>query len=227
MKKIFTFTFLILLTLTLFACRGKVEPASTAPPPTEAATAEDVVPEEEAMPEEITEEPVAEEEAVPEEEAEAELLTFAALRQQNLQVVVDALAACPQRTFPLPDPETNAKRSLDLSMFNEAMAGFSPDQAQTIDAALVGKTIPEIQELLDSAELTSEQLVLYYLDRIQRYDVDKLNSVMELNPEVLTVARALDEDPQRLAGRPGCFPGRTTARIGRHYHRQGQFVRVG
>jgi amidase len=173
---------LMVLVMTIATCGNPtITPAPTTAPtpelqPTEGAPAAE------------TEEPVAEEEVAP------ELSAFAALRQQNLQVVMDAFAACPQRTFPLPDPETNTKRPLDLSMFDEAMAGFSPDQAQTMNASLAGKTIPEIQELLDSGELTSEQLVLYYLDRIQRYDVNRLNSVMELNPEALTIARALDEE---------------------------------
>ncbi|MCA9907000.1 MAG: amidase, partial [Anaerolineae bacterium] len=51
---------------------------------------------------------------------------------------------------------------------------------------------------MNSGELTSVDLVVYYLDRIQRYDVDKLNSVLELNPEVLAIAQALDEE--RAAG---------------------------
>jgi amidase len=51
---------------------------------------------------------------------------------------------------------------------------------------------------MDSGELTSVDLVVYYLERIQRYDVDKLNSVLELNPDVLEIAQALDEE--RAAG---------------------------
>ncbi len=102
------------------------------------------------------------------------------------------------RQFPLAEPDYNAKRPRDLSPFSEAMAGFTPEQAGAIESALAGKTIPDIQAMLDNGDFTSEQLVLYYLDRIQRYDIDKLNSVMELNPEALTIARALDEE--RAAG---------------------------
>jgi amidase len=102
------------------------------------------------------------------------------------------------RQFPLAEPDYNAKRPRDLSPFAGAMAGFTPEQAGAIESALAGKTIPEIQALLDNGDFTSEQLVLYYLDRIQQYDVDKLNAVMELNPEALTIARALDEE--RTAG---------------------------
>ncbi len=48
-------------------------------------------------------------------------------------------------------------------------------------------------------ELTSEELVTYYVDRIQRYDMDRLNSVMELNPQALEIARQLDAE--RAAGK--------------------------
>ena len=64
--------------------------------------------------------------------------------------------------------------------------------AAEIDALLAGKSIPEIQALLDSGDLTSVELVTYYVDRIQRYDVDRLNSVIELNPQVLADAAAAD-----------------------------------
>ena len=63
-----------------------------------------------------------------------------------------------------------------------------------MDALLSGKTVLEIQGLLDDSQLTSEELVIYYIDRIQRYDVDKLNSVMALNPEALDIARTLDDE---------------------------------
>jgi amidase len=66
------------------------------------------------------------------------------------------------------------------------------------EALVSGKTVPELQELMGSGELTAVDLVIYYLERIQRYDVDKLNSVLELNPEALDIAQALDDE--RAAG---------------------------
>jgi len=124
-------------------------------------------------------------------------LVYQTLAEQNLAQVSGVISAeCPpgSTVFPLPDPDTDTKRPLDFTPFNEALAGFSAEQAATMDAALAGKTLPEIQEMLNKDDFTSEQLVLYYLDRIQRYDVDKLNSVMELNPEALTIAQALDAE---------------------------------
>ena len=103
---------------------------------------------------------------------------------------------CPEaldsRTFPLAEPGYNAKRPLDLSAFAAALAAFDPARSAELDALLAGKTLPELQTLLDGGELTSVELVTYYVDRIQRYDVDRLNSVIELNPQALADAAAAD-----------------------------------
>ncbi len=116
--------------------------------------------------------------------------------RNNAQAYGVINAECPpgSTVFPLPDLDTDTKRPLDFAPFNEELAGFGAEQAATMDAALVGKTLPEIQQMLNKGDFTSEQLVLYYLDRIQRYDVDKLNSVMELNPDALAIAKALDAE---------------------------------
>lgn len=52
-------------------------------------------------------------------------------------------------------------------------------------------TISEIQEKLESGELTSKELVLLYLKRISVYDKE-IHSVLEINPDALQIAEALD-----------------------------------
>lgn len=54
-------------------------------------------------------------------------------------------------------------------------------------------TISQIQEKLDSGELTSKELVLLYLKRISVYDKG-INSVLEINPDAVQIAEALDYD---------------------------------
>jgi len=103
--------------------------------------------------------------------------------------------------FPRPEPDYNAKVTRDFSAFEDALANFTPERAAALDALLIGKTVPEIQILLDDDQITSEELITYYVDRIQRYDVDKLNSVMALNPEALDIARALDAERAEQGGR--------------------------
>ncbi|MCB9100751.1 MAG: LysM peptidoglycan-binding domain-containing protein [Anaerolineales bacterium] len=114
-------------------------------------------------------------------------------------VVADCLDAVDgTREFPLAEPDYTSKQTRDLSPFETALADLTPERTAELDGLVLGTTIPELQTLLDAGDLTSEELVIYYVDRIQRYDIDKLNSVMELNPEALDIARTLDEE--RAAG---------------------------
>ncbi|MBN2657765.1 MAG: amidase [Spirochaetales bacterium] len=64
-------------------------------------------------------------------------------------------------------------------------------------------TIGTLEELMDKGELTAEELVGYYLDRIERYDRrgPRLNSVLEINPEALESARSLDRERQEKGKR--------------------------
>jgi Asp-tRNA(Asn)/Glu-tRNA(Gln) amidotransferase A subunit family amidase len=60
------------------------------------------------------------------------------------------------------------------------------------------KTIRELQDGMRRKEITSAELVRFYLDRIARYD-PQVNAVLFLNPRALDDARALDAE--RLRGR--------------------------
>ncbi len=57
-------------------------------------------------------------------------------------------------------------------------------------------TIPEIQEKVKNGQLTYVALTKIYLDRIQEIDKSgpKLNSVIELNPDALAIAEAMDQE---------------------------------
>lgn len=112
----------------------------------------------------------------------------------------DAGGACPLNDlpYPRPEPDYTGKLERDFSPFASALEAYTPEQTTAREALVSDKTIPELQALMESGELTSVDLVVYYLDRIQRYDVDKLNAVLELNPEALQIAQALDAE--RAAG---------------------------
>ena len=64
-------------------------------------------------------------------------------------------------------------------------------------------TITELQDQMHRGTLTAEQLVSWYLDRIAAIDHDgpMLNSVLEINPDALMTARALDEERQESGPR--------------------------
>lgn len=68
---------------------------------------------------------------------------------------------------------------------------------------IVEATIPEIQSLLDTGEITSKQLVLMYLERIAEHDKNGLtiNSVLEINPDALFIAESLDVERSQLGPR--------------------------
>ena len=55
-------------------------------------------------------------------------------------------------------------------------------------------TINDIQLAMENGEITSKELVMFYLYRIAKYDQDgpKLNSVLEINPDAIFIAEALD-----------------------------------
>jgi amidase len=57
-------------------------------------------------------------------------------------------------------------------------------------------TIDELQKRMQSGETTSHAITQKYLDRIQKIDKDgpKLNSVIEINPDALAIADAMDKE---------------------------------
>ena len=57
-------------------------------------------------------------------------------------------------------------------------------------------TIDELQNKMQRGELTARAIAEYYIDRIQMFDKGgpELNSVIELNPDALSIADAMDEE---------------------------------
>ncbi|WP_053361560.1 amidase family protein [Bacillus sp. FJAT-27251] len=72
----------------------------------------------------------------------------------------------------------------------------NPKLRKLRDGWLPEATIDEMQEKLASGELTSRDLVLMYMSRIALYDKSgpRINSVLELNPDALHIAMALDAE---------------------------------
>jgi len=64
-------------------------------------------------------------------------------------------------------------------------------------------TIAELHDRMQRGELTSEQLIGWYLQRIDEVDRagPTLNAIIELNPDALLTARALDEEWQESGPR--------------------------
>ncbi|ARK13106.1 amidase [Fibrella sp. ES10-3-2-2] len=98
-----------------------------------------------------------------------------------------------------------------LSATTLAVAACSTDkQTKTMDAApgtftddfvLNEVTIGELQEKMKTGQYSSADITKLYLDRIEAVDKNgpRLKSVIEVNPDALTIAAALDEE--RKAGK--------------------------
>jgi amidase len=82
-------------------------------------------------------------------------------------------------------------RRLDFASFEEALADIPPERHRQVGSLLADASIAQVQEALRRGELTSVELTLHFLARIRQHD-PSLHSVIELNPEALSEARAAD-----------------------------------
>ncbi len=70
---------------------------------------------------------------------------------------------------------------------------LSLDQKIAVSDITNHKTIPEIQELIKREELTSEQLTIFYIDKIISQNA-RYNAVITINPNAISQARKLDKE---------------------------------
>ncbi|WP_031425814.1 amidase family protein [Flavimarina sp. Hel_I_48] len=108
----------------------------------------------------------------------------------------DTISAIKEREYKVLDSKEIDVDSLWMP-FDKALSDFSEVDYKGIKKLVFEKTIPEIQMAINDNQLTYEQLVLFYLYRIKKYDRENslsLNSVISLNPKVLEEARKLDKN---------------------------------
>jgi amidase len=82
--------------------------------------------------------------------------------------------------------------------------GAEPPPTSLGDVDLDSATIPEVQELMDVGELSSVELVQFYLDRIDALEPD-VNAIIALSPVALDDAQAADD--ARARGESGPLLG--------------------
>lgn len=72
----------------------------------------------------------------------------------------------------------------------------APDSVQPDDFTLLEFTIDQLQEKMESGQLTTVQITQLYLDRIKLMDESgpNLNAVIELNPDAVSIAEQLDKE---------------------------------
>jgi len=74
----------------------------------------------------------------------------------------------------------------------------STDNGEALEKITLESTIPELQALMDEDKISSVELTQFYLDRIQQEN-PRLNAIISVNPEALSLAAKLDEE--RNAGK--------------------------
>lgn len=110
-------------------------------------------------------------------------------------VAVGATPAIAQDEAAAPPPPLQA---LDFGPFEADIESLATDRRSELDGLVIEATFDELQSAMASGELSSAELTTYYLARIQDYDVDGLQSMLQLNPDALDQAMALDQE--RAAG---------------------------
>jgi len=89
--------------------------------------------------------------------------------------------------------------------FETDLSEFSSEVYEEVKALAFEKSIPEIQQAIESGKLTYEELALFYLTRIKEYDRDNefsLNSVISLNPNLIQEAREKDKQRKSTNNHP-------------------------
>jgi len=97
-----------------------------------------------------------------------------------------------------PEPAPPPLRALDFAPFEVALSELDADRVGQLDAIVPEATFDELQSAMAAGELTSLELTTYYLSRIRDIDVGGLQTMLELNPDALSIAA--DLDAERAAG---------------------------
>lgn len=87
------------------------------------------------------------------------------------------------------------RRPLDFTPYETAIGAVTP-RLPELDALILKADAAGLRRLQETGQLDAQTLVAYYAARIRRYDVGKLNSVLELSPQALAEAEALDRERQ-------------------------------
>ncbi len=85
------------------------------------------------------------------------------------------------------------RRKLDFAPFEAALDTLDGATLEHLQTLTQNAPIPQLQAEMQAGRLTSEQLTLFYLWRIRRYN-DQLRAYLELNPAALEEARARDQE---------------------------------
>lgn len=83
------------------------------------------------------------------------------------------------------------KRELEFSNYEESLAGIDDKRIVELESYIVEKSIDSVRANLLNGDLTCEEIVLFYVNRIKEND-GNYNAVIQLNPNALEYARNID-----------------------------------
>lgn len=89
--------------------------------------------------------------------------------------------------------------------FKEVLLTFNQTDHEKLKPFIIEQDIPTIQKHVKAGRLTYEQLTLFYLYRIYKYELDQdtfLNAIISLNPNVIEQARKLDQETKDKVSHP-------------------------
>lgn len=104
---------------------------------------------------------------------------------------------------------TKLKNEINMEPFRNELEKMDNAKFERIEKLVADANIKDIQEMYDTKKLTCEELVTYYLKRIEKYDINKLNSIIELNPDAIKIAKEKDSGDKtgKLYGIPITLKG--------------------
>ena len=87
-----------------------------------------------------------------------------------------------------------------FSPFEKALNKFGEERYTQMMPRVIERSIPEIQESVAAEEFTYEELCLFYLWRMRKYEQNpetSLHTIISLNPQILEQAAAMDRRRQQ------------------------------
>ncbi|MDO6492651.1 MULTISPECIES: amidase family protein [unclassified Cellulophaga] len=128
------------------------------------------------------------------EDAKKELVLWQPYND-SLEVAENAEHTNPRMRYKLIQSKVIDKNEIFLPLYPEVQK-LSNEEYKALKPLILEQNIYTLRKHIDNGELTYEKLVLFYLYRIYKYELDNattLNTIVALNKDVVMQARKLDE----------------------------------
>ncbi len=103
----------------------------------------------------------------------------------------------PRMRLKLINSKISDKNTIWQSFEEDLTNHFSEERYEALKPLILEQDIPNIQRAIHDKKITHEELVLFYIYRIRKYESNNelsLNAIISLNPTVVEEARKLDKE---------------------------------